>query len=115
MRILFYHKHEKNLHTPSLMNITLRPPVLIDKNQVKNLRFPMSEVLPTQNEIARRKETLQRALILGNLDHNKVKIIFCDSEGSKMVETTIWAVTELRIILKSGMVIPINRILQVIT
>src|SRR4051812_11268050 len=97
------------------MQATLRQPLLIDKDQVKNLRFPQMEVLPTPIEIARRKETLQRALILGNLDHNKVKIVFSDSEGLKMVETTIWAVTELRIVLKSGMVIPINRIFQIIT
>lgn len=89
--------------------------VLIDKELVKNLRFPSSEILTSTEEIVRRKEELRRALVLGNVDHNKVRIIFNDSEGEKMVETTIWAVTELRIILKSGMVIPINRIRAIIT
>jgi len=94
---------------------TTHQPILIDKDQVKDLRFPKAEVLTTIEEIVRRKEELRRALVLGNVDHNKVKIIFSDMEGEKMVETTIWAVTELRIVLKSGMVIPINRIHGIIT
>ena len=89
--------------------------MLIQKEQVGELRFPSSEVLATPDEIRLRRAELDRALILGNVDHNKVRIIFIDAEGPKMVETTIWAVTELRIILKSGMAIPIHRITEVIT
>lgn len=97
------------------MNATSYQPVLIEKDQVKDLRFPSDEVLLSSEEIAKRKIDLSRALTLGNVHHNKVKIIFSDLESVKMVETTIWAVTELRIILKSGMVIPINRILEIIS
>ncbi len=97
------------------MNATSTKPILIDKDQVKDLRFPHSEILITAEDLAKRKSELSRALTLGNVHHNKVRIIFADSEGTKMVETTIWAVTELRIILKSGTVIPINRILEIIT
>jgi hypothetical protein len=97
------------------MQATSTKPTLIDKDQVKDLRFPQEEVLTNPEAIRMRRIELDRALILGNVDHNKVRIIFIDSEGSKMVETTIWAVTELRVILKSGMVIPINRISEIIT
>lgn len=97
------------------MNATFEKAILIDKDHVKNLRFPTSEVLLTLEEISLRKNELKRAVVLGNVDHNKVKIVFCDTEGSKIIETTIWAVTEERIVLKSGMVLPINRILQIIT
>lgn len=97
------------------MNATSTNPILIDKDQVKDLRFPQTEILTSAEAIIRRKNELHRALILGNVDHNKVRIIFEDSQGTKMIETTIWAVTELRIILKSGMVVPINRILEIIT
>ena len=97
------------------MNATSSKPLLIDKDQVKDLRFPSVEVLTSPEEIAKRKNELSRALTLGNVHHNKVKIIFSDLENLKMVETTIWAVTELRIVLKSGMVIPINRILEIIS
>ena len=97
------------------MHATSTKPILIDKDQVKDLRFPQEEILTAAEDLAKRKSDLSRALTLGNVHHNKVRIIFCDSHGQKMVETTIWAVTELRVILKSGMVIPINRIQEIIT
>jgi hypothetical protein len=56
---------------------------------------------------------LERATALGNVEHNKIKITFEDSEGLKQVETTIWATTDKRIILKGGVVIPIIRIHEV--
>ncbi len=90
-------------------------PTFIDKDEVKDLRFPQDEILTSAEEKSKRKNELTRALTLGNLHHSKVKIFFHDSEGPKMVETTIWAVTELRAILKSGMAIPIHRIIEIIT
>lgn len=97
------------------MNTTLGIPVSIQKEQVGELRFPSTEVLDNPEAIRIRRAELDRALILGNVDHNKVRIIFADANGPKMVETTIWAVTELRVILKSGMAIPIHRIIEIIT
>lgn len=88
---------------------------LIDKENVGDLSFPKEDVLSTTEERRKRRIELDRALILGNVDHSKVRIYFSDNEGYKQVETTIWAVTEERIILKSGMVIPIKRIHEVIT
>lgn len=89
--------------------------MVIEKEVVRDLSFPKEDVLATSEERRQRRMTLDRALILGNVDHSKVKIYFSDNEGFKQVETTIWAVTEERIILKSGMVIPIRRIHEVIT
>lgn len=97
------------------MNTATTTAVVIDKEFVRDLRFPKDDVLATPEERRLRRIELDRALILGNVDHAKVKINFSDSEGVKQVETTIWAVTEERIILKSGMVIPIRRIHEVIT
>ncbi|TND09228.1 MAG: hypothetical protein FD123_1631 [Bacteroidetes bacterium] len=97
------------------MPATSPSPVVIAKEQVANLRFPSGEVLQKAEERVRRRAELDRALVLGNVDHNKVRIIFRDSEGLKQVETTIWAVTEERVILKSGMVIPIRCIMEIAT
>ncbi len=97
------------------MNATIPSPTLIPKEQVAQLRFPAGEVLSTAEEKTRRRAELDRALVLGNVDHNKVRITFRDTEGLKQVETTIWAVTEERVILKSGMVIPIRCITDVKT
>jgi len=97
------------------MNTATPVATIIDKEFVRDLSFPKDDVLATPEERRQRRLMLDRALILGNVDHSKVKIYFTDNEGYKQVETTIWAVTEERIILKSGMVIPIRRIHEVIT
>lgn len=97
------------------MNTTTPLATVIDKEIVRDLSFPKDDVLATAEEKRQRRLMLDRALILGNVDHSKVRIYFTDNDGFKQVETTIWAVTEERIILKSGMVIPIRRIHEVIT
>jgi hypothetical protein len=87
---------------------------LIDKEAIASLNFPKSDVLEDKEEIASRKTNLDRALSLGNLEHVKIKIYFEDDSSKKMVETTIWGVTDNRVILKQGVVIPVNRIYKII-
>lgn len=84
----------------------------IDKELVEGLHFPMEEVLTNDDYIADRKRAVQRAISLGNLEHQKVKIYFADETGEKMVHTTIWAVTDEAIVLKKSVIIPIQRILK---
>ena len=82
----------------------------IEKEKIEDLRFPAAEVLLNKSEIEQRQNDLERALALGNLEHSKIKIYFEDDTSQKMVETTVWGVTDKRVILKQGVVIPINRI-----
>lgn len=82
----------------------------IEKEAIADLNFPRKDVLEEKEDIARRRQELDRALSLGNLEHSKIKIYFEDDNSKKMVETTIWGVTEERVILKQGVVIPIQRI-----
>uniref|UniRef100_UPI00404B585D hypothetical protein n=1 Tax=Flavobacterium sp. TaxID=239 RepID=UPI00404B585D len=83
---------------------------LVDKESIASLHFPNEEVLQEIDAINQRKQDLDRALSLGNLEHLKIKIYFQDAISYKMVETTIWGVTDNRVILKQGVVIPVNRI-----
>lgn len=85
----------------------------IEKEQLSALHFPTSEVLQTQEDKAQRLKDLERALTLGNLDHIKIRLVFEDSEGAKQVETTVWGITDTRVILKQGLLIPIHRIKEV--
>ena len=85
----------------------------INKEKIKNLRFPKDEVLSSSDQITRRQIKLENATRLGNIEHYKVKIVFQDSEGNKLVHTTIWATTEKNISLKGGVTIPINRIREI--
>ncbi len=89
-------------------------PVKVEKEMISELKFPENEVLSSADAIKIRTASLERAMKLGNLEHNKIKIIFEDSEGVKQVETTVWGVTDKRVILKQGVVIPINRVHEVI-
>jgi hypothetical protein len=82
----------------------------IEKEMIESLRFPSSEVLTDATKINERNSDLERALSLGNLEHSKIKIYFEDEQSCKVVETTVWAVTDKRVILKQSVGIPISRI-----
>ncbi len=85
----------------------------IEKEAVAQLNFPNAEVLKSKEAIKERDMELNRALTLGNLEHSKIKIYFEDDKSVKVVDTTVWGLTDKRIILKQGLVIPINRIHQI--
>jgi hypothetical protein len=82
----------------------------IEKELIQNLKFPPDDVLSSPQQISERQSDLQRALSLGNLEHSKITIYFEDESSRKMVETTVWAVTDKRVILKQSVGIPISRI-----
>ena len=88
-------------------------PTLIEKENISGLKFPDNEVLTSKDAIKIRMANLERALKLGNLEHNKIKIVFEDTDSLKQVETTVWGITDKRVILKQGVVIPIQRIHEV--
>lgn len=92
----------------------LDKPTLVEKENISGLKFPEHDVLTSKDDIKIRTSNLERALKLGNLEHNKIKIIFEDSTGLKQVETTVWGVTDKRVILKQGVVIPIHRVYEII-
>jgi hypothetical protein len=83
---------------------------LVEKEAVAGFHFPAVEVLKSEKDRQMRKLELDRAIALGNLEHQKVKIYFEDDKKKKVVHTTIWAVTEDAIVLKQNVTIPIRRI-----
>lgn len=86
---------------------------VIPKEQLLHESFIRNEVLPEKQMRLKRSQSLRKALILGNTEHNKVKITFKSEDGTlKQVETTIWAVTQNFILLKGGLTIPIRSILD---
>lgn len=85
----------------------------VEKEQIKFLKFPKKEVLQKKTDQVSRKVDLRRALALGNLEHEKVKIVFVDEQGYKRVETTVWGITDKSVILKQSTVIPLQRIVSV--
>ena len=85
----------------------------IQKEEVKHLNFPDQEVISSPVDIEQRRILLERAVVLGNTYKGKATIVFEDSEGIRQIETHIWGLTDKRVILKQGTVIPIHRIHEV--
>ncbi|QKX07641.1 hypothetical protein HN014_15915 [Aquimarina sp. TRL1] len=85
----------------------------IEKEQIKFLKFPKKEVLNKRKDQIDRILELQRAMVLGNIEHQKVKIVFVDDNGIKRVETTIWGITDKEVILKGSTIIPLKRIIRI--
>jgi hypothetical protein len=83
---------------------------IIDKEDIALLKFPATDVLDDADEIKTRISEINRALSLGNLEHSKIKIFFEDNESKKIVDTTVWGVTDKNVMLKQGVMIPIHRI-----
>ncbi|MDX6746767.1 hypothetical protein SHK09_08185 [Polaribacter sp. PL03] len=86
---------------------------LINKEQIVFLKFPKEEVLDKKEAIKNRCADLKRAMALGNLERGKVNILFKDNLGLKRVETTIWGVTDVAVILKKRTIIPLRRIISI--
>jgi hypothetical protein len=82
----------------------------IEKEQIAQLHFPHEDVKLKESEKLALKNQFERAIALGNLEHQKVRIYFEDDSSKRVVETTIWAVTDNSIVLKQHVILPINRI-----
>lgn len=86
---------------------------VIPKEQLKNFNFYKKDVLNDISLRQKRRLNLYRAMILGNTEHNKVKINFMTENGSiHQVETTIWGLTQNFVLLKGGVSIPIRSVLK---
>ncbi len=88
-------------------------PVMVQKEEIGQFSFPNQEVLRDKNAIVNRFKLLQLATTLGNIDQQKISIVFQDEWGLKMVTTTIWSTCDTHITLKGGTSLPINRIFSV--
>lgn len=58
-------------------------------------------------------DQLKKAMVLGNNFKCKCKIVFNTSDGAKIVETTVWSVSENHVLLKGDIVIPLNAVIKV--
>jgi hypothetical protein len=97
------------------MTMTLSSkPQIIEKESIPSLFFPSSSVDRTKEDLKVLVRKLRRSMMLGNVYRTKMRIQFEDEDGLKEVRTTIWAVGDRNIVLKKGVLIPINRVVDVI-
>jgi uncharacterized protein (UPF0248 family) len=94
------------------MSTTAPTPKLIDKEEISNLVFPPESIHRSKDERSILNKKLRDAMVLGNIHHSKIRIIFEDAEGLKEVRTTVWAAGDEFIVLKKGVSIPVRRIVD---
>lgn len=70
-------------------------------------------VAASDEKSARWKEQLSYAERLGNEFKGKTTITFQTTQGSRTVQTTVWSLTENYIVLKGGITVPLNSIMEV--
>jgi len=86
----------------------------INKEEIKDLKFTLSDVLEAPEAKKMRASDLQRALVLGNLLQTKVNIVFKDkTQKFYEVNTTVWSVGDHFVTLKGGVHVPINAIQEI--
>jgi hypothetical protein len=85
----------------------------IVKEEIGKIHFVAEDVLVSDDQKTQRRSELQKAMMLGNSEKSKSKIVFATNEGLKKVETTVWAVDDHEVVLKSGIFIPIHAICHV--
>ncbi|CAG5076827.1 hypothetical protein [Parvicella tangerina] len=88
-------------------------PTLIQKEDIPNLRFPKEPLQRSKDEQSILRKTLRDSMVLGNIHHRKIRIVFQDEEGIKEVRTTIWAADDRFIVLKKGVSIPVDRVVEI--
>lgn len=88
--------------------------VLIDRTDIASIEFPEDDVLDDLEQVKRRSRKIHRATSLGNLEHKKVNILFRDVDSLKRVHTTIWVQMGEKIILKERIILPVNRIVDIV-
>jgi len=81
---------------------------IISKEELPSLEIAKGDAISNPFDRIARRNDLEKAMKLGNNEHQKVKIIFESVEGTMAVETTIWEVTQNYVILKSNMALPIR-------
>lgn len=89
--------------------------IMLQKEDLRGIRFSANEVI--SDEIAKKilMADLLRAQSLGNLEKNKVKIIFHLEDCTRgEVTTTVWGVGEHHLILKGGVHIPIRSVERIV-
>jgi hypothetical protein len=88
--------------------------ITVPKETLGQKSFSNQEVLADGQARSLRMAHLQRALILGNAYHHKVRIVYqLRNGGHEQVETTVWEADSDHISLKGGNTIPVRSIMAI--
>lgn len=82
---------------------------LINKEDLLNYKI----IKAPEDQSVMLRHKLNNALRLGNEFKSKSSIVFQTTDGPKRIETTVWTLTDGYLQIKSGMVIPLNSLIDI--
>jgi hypothetical protein len=88
-------------------------PEVVEKEFIPSIHFNANK---SNADLERRTELerqIFKAMVMGNTYRKKSVITFRSEEGLKQVHTTVWAYTQRNLVLKSGIMVPLDSIEQI--
>ena len=86
----------------------------LDNDQILKVAFKNDNNMSVQENINMKDQKLYMAMLMGNNYYNNVRIIFNTEEGESEIVSRIWARTDKFIVLRGGVFIPINSVVDII-
>ena len=106
---VYWYNKEDVLTNAEFIAIIIMLGELIEKEAID-----ISQVIPAdQNHTEELRDKLNAAQRLGNEFKSKADITFNTKGGAKTVSTTVWSVTEKYLLLKSGIHLPLNSLIDI--
>ncbi len=95
-------------------SITMGAAKRIETNDLLKVTFKNETNSHTQERIKMKDQKLYMAMLMGNNYYNNVRIIFNTEEGQSEIVSRVWARTDKFIVLRGGVFIPINSVVDII-
>ncbi|MCW3126400.1 MAG: hypothetical protein JWO03_2058 [Bacteroidetes bacterium] len=86
----------------------------VDQKELMTVAFKNDNNFYVQEQIKMKDQKLYMAMLMGNNYYNNVRIIFNTEEGENEIVSRIWARTDQFIVLRGGVFIPINSVIDII-
>jgi hypothetical protein len=87
---------------------------ILQQEQLLTVAFKNDNNLYVQEQIKMKDQKLYMAMLMGNNYYNNVRIIFNTEEGESEIISRVWARTDKFIVLRGGVFIPINSVIDII-
>jgi hypothetical protein len=86
----------------------------LGQDELMSVAFKNDNNFYVQEQIKMKDQKLYMAMLMGNNYYNNVRIIFNTEEGESEIVSRIWARTDKFIVLRGGVFIPINSVIDII-
>jgi hypothetical protein len=86
----------------------------IEQIDMSEVAFKNDKTMYIDEAIKSKSQKVYMAMLMGNHNCDNVRILFNTEDGEREVSSRIWALTDKYIVLKGGMFIPIEAVIDII-